>query len=58
MKIICGLLYPDSGYVKINEQQIGKDIDFPPNTGVIIEQPNFIPYVSGYKNLKYLADIK
>ncbi len=57
MKIICGLLYPDSGYVKINEQQIGKDIDFPPNTGVIIEQPNFIPYVSGYKNLKYLADI-
>lgn len=57
MKIICGLLYPDSGYVKINGKQIGIDIDFPPNTGVIIEQPNFIPYVSGYKNLKYLADI-
>lgn len=57
MKIICGLLYPDNGYVRIDGKQIGKDTDFPPNTGVIIEQPNFIPYISGYKNLKYLADI-
>lgn len=25
--------------------------------GIIIETPAFIPYYSGYKNLKYLADI-
>ncbi len=57
MKIICGLLYADEGEVLIDGKRIGKDIDFLPNTGVIIEQPRFIPYLSGYRNLKLLADI-
>ncbi len=57
MKIICGLMCPDSGTVAMNGKIIGKDMDFLPNAGVIIEQPNFVPYISGYKNLKILADI-
>ena len=32
--------------------------DFPENTGIIIETPGFIPYYSGYKNLKLLADLR
>ena len=39
------------------DYQIGKDCDFPKNTGIIIETPGFIPYYSGYKNLKLLADL-
>ena len=57
MKILCGLIAANSGMVKIDDKVIGKDLDFPPNTGAIIEQPAFIQFASGYKNLKYLADI-
>ncbi len=57
MKIICGITAPDTGTVKIDGKVIGKDLDFPPDTGAIIEQPTFIQFASGYKNLKYLADI-
>ena len=54
-KLICGLLRPDTGEVRVNGQLIGKETDFPLNTGAIIETPGFIPYYSGYKNLEYLA---
>lgn len=37
---------------------IGKDIDFIPNAGIIIETPGFIPNYSGYKNLQLLASIQ
>ncbi len=57
MKIICGLLYADEGVIRVNGRQIGKDIDFPENTGALIEQCSFIPYMNGYKNLKVLAQI-
>lgn len=57
MKCICGFVRPTSGTVKVNEKQVGKDCDFPENIGIIIETPGFIPYYSGYKNLKLLADL-
>ncbi len=41
----------------MSSKQIGKDCDFPENVGIIIETPGFIPYYSGYKNLKLLADL-
>ena len=37
---------------------MGKDCDFPQSMGVIIETPGFIPYYSGYKNLKLLAELR
>ncbi len=58
MKCICGFMRPVSGKIFINGIEIGKDVDFAPNTGVIIETPGFIPYYSGYQNLKILADIQ
>ncbi len=58
LKILCGLLYPDSGSVYIDGKEIGKDCDFPDSLGAIIEAPGFIPYQSGFKNLKYLASLK
>ncbi len=57
MKCICGFVRPTEGTVHVSGKQIGKDCDFPPNIGIIIETPGFIPYYSGYKNLKLLADL-
>ena len=58
MKIISGFIKATQGEVIIDEKIIGKDIDFPQNMGLIIETPGFIPYYSGYHNLKLLADIQ
>ena len=58
MKCICGFIKPTSGTVFVDGKQIGKDCDFPKNMGIIIETPGFIPYYSGYKNLKLLADLR
>ena len=57
MKCICGFVKPTNGEITVDGKRIGKDIDFPKNTGIIIETPGFIPYYSGYKNLKLLADL-
>lgn len=57
MKCICGFVRPTEGTVHVNGKQIGKDCDFPDSVGIIIETPGFIPYYSGYKNLKLLADL-
>jgi len=58
IKTICGFYKPDSGDVIIDGKIIGKDIDFPSNVGAIIEAPGFVPTLSAYKNLCYLASIK
>ncbi|MDE6732705.1 MAG: ATP-binding cassette domain-containing protein [Oscillospiraceae bacterium] len=58
MKCICGFVKPTSGEIIVNEKRIGKDCDFPESVGIIIETPGFIPYYSGFKNLKLLADLR
>lgn len=57
MKCICGFNNAFTGRIVVAGKEIGKDIDFPENTGLIIETPGFIPFYSGYKNLKILADL-
>lgn len=54
-KCICGFLKPDGGQVFVNGKEIGRDVDFPENLGMIIENPGFIPYHTGFDNLKKLA---
>ena len=58
MKCICGFVKANSGEITVDGKRIGKDCDFPKNAGIIIETPGFIPYYSGYKNLKLLADLR
>lgn len=58
MKCICGFIKPTSGVIIVDTKRVGKDIDFPDDMGIIIETPGFIPYYSGYKNLKLLAGLK
>ncbi|ANU53451.1 ABC transporter ATP-binding protein [Acutalibacter muris] len=58
MKCICGFLRPDKGSVTVNGARVGRDRDFPPSLGIIIETPGFIPNMSGYRNLKTLASLR
>ncbi|MCI9191966.1 ABC transporter ATP-binding protein [Acutalibacter muris] len=58
MKCICGFLRPDKGSVTVNGVRVGRDRDFPPSLGIIIETPGFIPNMSGYRNLKTLASLR
>lgn len=58
IKVICGLVRPDEGHVSVNGKEIGKDADFPESIGVIIEAPGFLPNLSAYRNLDYLASLK
>lgn len=57
MKCICGFIRPTSGTICVNGREVGKACDFPENIGIIIETPGFIPYYSGFKNLKLIADL-
>ena len=58
MKCICGFIRPTRGVVVVDGKRVGKDVDFPKNMGIIIETPGFIPYYSGYENLKLLAGLR
>lgn len=58
MKCICGFVHPSSGMIHVLDRRIGKDQDFIPDAGIIIENPGFIPYYSGIKNLRLLASIQ
>ena len=50
MKCICGFLLPTSGKIFVSDKQVGKDMDFPDDIGIIIETPGFLPNLSGMKN--------
>ena len=56
-KCICGFLYPSKGKIFVDYQQVGNDMDFPEDMGIIIETPGFLPYLSGMKNLQILASL-
>jgi len=57
MKCICGFLIPTEGEVIVNGKRVGKDVDFPPGLGLIIETPGFLPNMTGVKNLEILASL-
>ena len=62
MRCICGFVRPSSGQIIYRDNQlvkcVGRDVDYMPECGVIIENPGFIPFFSGYKNLISLANIR
>lgn len=57
-KLISGIYRVDEGSIFVRGKRIGDGFDFPPDMGVFIDSPGFIPLYSGFKNLKLLADIK
>lgn len=57
MRCICGFTHPTSGKIIVNGDEIGKKVDFPKRTGIIIETPGFLPHYSGLRNLLLLAGV-
>ena len=57
-KCICGLMHPEEGVILVNGKRVGRDVDMPEGIGAIIEAPGFLPNYSGYKNLRFLANIR
>ena len=57
LKLISGFINPTKGTISFDGKELYKDIKLPPNLRCLIENPSFIPMMSGYDNLKLLADI-
>lgn len=58
MRLICGLIRPTKGQVFIDGKLLGKDMDFPPSVGLLIENPAFLPGYTGLQNLEMLAQLR
>lgn len=57
-KLISGIYRPDCGKIIVRDKELGKENDFPENTGILIDSPGFIDIYTGFQNLKYLASIR
>jgi ABC-2 type transport system ATP-binding protein len=58
LRMMAGLIRPNSGEVFVFGKQLGKDADFPDSVGVTIENVGFWPDFSGLEALKLLASIQ
>lgn len=57
-KCICGFMPLSNGEIFVQGKQVGKEVGIPPNLGIIIESPGFLPNYSGFKNLYLLSRIQ
>lgn len=57
-KTILGFLRLTSGMIKVRGELVGEDIDIVQGVGTIIEEPGFMPQLSGIDNLRILASLK
>lgn len=58
LREIAGLIHPTEGSISIDGKVLHRNISFPPSLGLIIEKPEFLPYLTGFENLKLLAEVK
>ena len=58
LRALCGFIKATKGRVLLDGKELKKDFDFLPETGVMIESPNFLKWYNGIDNLKLLASIK
>ena len=57
LRLLCGLIHPTQGNVSIDGRVLGKDMDYPPSVGMLIENPAFLENFSAFKNLKMIASL-
>lgn len=58
LKLIAGLYIPTSGSIIVDNHDITKENIYPKDVRALIEHPSFFPDISGYENLKLLAEIQ
>lgn len=58
LKIICGIMIPDSGKVLFDGEESLRLYGVPKSTRALIEHPEFINSLSGFENLKLIASIQ
>lgn len=58
LKIICGIYSPTNGEVLIDGKNYNRSNMFVPNLRALIEKPSFFPDLTGFENLKLLAQIQ
>jgi ABC-2 type transport system ATP-binding protein len=57
LKICSGLMLPDSGTVSIFNKKIGNELEFAPDTGILIDGAGFLASYSAARNLELLAKV-
>jgi len=58
IRLMTGLIFPDSGEVLIDGHQLRSNFKKAiSNVGAIVESPSFYGYLSGYDNLKLMANL-
>lgn len=58
LRALAGLLIPTEGEIDMDGKILHKDMDFPENVGVIIENTSLLPQFDGFTNLKQLGKIR
>ncbi len=58
LKLLCGILKPDSGEILFDNEDYIKKYGVPKSTRALIETPEMINELSGFENLKLIASIK
>ena len=58
LRAISGLILPTDGEVYVDDQKLGKDLSFPNDTGIFIDEPRYLSYLTGFENLQMLAEIR
>ena len=56
LKLLCGLIKPTSGEIYYNDELLKNDI-YKYSVGALIERPYFFDDLTGFENLKVLAEI-
>ena len=57
-RAISGLIKIDSGSIEVFGEKIGKELSFPSNLGILIDEGGFWNDLTAFENLKNLAAIK
>src|SRR5574344_1355255 len=58
LKMICGFYVPSSGSILFNGENLNTELKYPDNLRALIEKPSFFPDMTGFENLKMLAEIQ
>jgi ABC-2 type transport system ATP-binding protein len=58
MRVVCGLVRPDSGTVEVSGKRLWGEVSFPPSVGLLIETPALLDGYNALDNLSLLASIR